>query len=243
MGLQKANPEPVLYSAMGKQKDKMSAEKKTQKIDWKQLGQFIAMLVRLYTVASEYLKKIGHGLEIVEWLDSEGKKYFQQMIVDLGGEFRRYKERSGGILSRFIFSTHKLVVNYKRTIADSVKAGNYDWKNADITDENFPSTENGEREVEMALFHFNKQISSPNAIAEMEKAGYRSATMKELLAFGEKNPELQRQFPIVALGSVVRLFDRRHVGYLHGHGSRRYLHLGYFGNVWDDYSRFLAVSN
>lgn len=141
----------------------------------------------------------------------------------------------------YIVSTHRFKVNYSRSISDSVKAGNYGWKNDDITNQNFPSTESGEKEVDGAIYHFNKTTTSPDVIAEMKRDGYRPATMKELLAFGEQNPELQRQFPIVALGSVARLDGSRHVGCLCGSGSERNLRLSYFGNGWLGHCRFLAV--
>jgi hypothetical protein len=143
----------------------------------------------------------------------------------------------------FIVATFRDQVNYGRSVRDSLKAGKYDWMNDNITDANFPSTESGEREVEYVMFHFAKTMSSEGAIAGMGTENCRPATMKEMLAFGEKHPELQREYPIVALGSVALLFGDRHVGYLGRRGSERGASLIYFGRDWIGCYRFLAVRN
>jgi hypothetical protein len=141
----------------------------------------------------------------------------------------------------FLTSTLKQVVNYDRSIAESLTAGKYNWTNPSITDANFPSKEEGEREVEFGLFHFNKTTKSDDNVAQMKKEGFRPATMKELLAFGEKNPEEQRKYPIIALGSVAELDGDRPVGCLYGGGSGRIVRLGYYDGGWDDDCRFLGV--
>jgi len=143
----------------------------------------------------------------------------------------------------FLAATYKQVVNYDLSVKELLKAGKYDWQNEDITDKNFPSTEKGEKEVEFGMFHFKRGISSEDAIAEMKKAGYRPSTMKELLSFGKNNPDLQRKYPIIALGSVAELGGARHVGFLHGNGSGRDAGPDCFGSGWGDYCRFLAVRN
>ena len=146
--------------------------------------------------------------------------------------------------ANFITATYKQVVNYDLSVKELLKAGKYDWINEDITDKNFPSSENGEKEVEFGMFHFKRGMSSEDAIAEMKKAGYRRpATMKELLSFGKNNPDLQREFPIVALGSVAKLNGHRRVSCLVGDGSGRDAYLDYFDGGWHDIYRFLAVRN
>jgi ABC-type uncharacterized transport system YnjBCD substrate-binding protein len=141
----------------------------------------------------------------------------------------------------FLTSTTKQTVNYNRSITDSLTAGKYDWKNENITDANFPSKEEGEREVEFGLFHFNKTTKSDDNVAQMKKEGFRPATMKELLVFGEKNPEEQRKYPIIALGSVAKLDGYRRVGCLYGGGSGRGVNLDYYDGEWNDDCRFLGV--
>jgi len=73
----------------------------------------------------------------------------------------------------------------------------------------------------------------------------RPATLPELLAFGAKYPDKQKEFPIMALGSVwIDPDGDRRVHSLGWVEGERELHLGWDkpGYVWGDYCRFLAVS-
>jgi hypothetical protein len=148
----------------------------------------------------------------------------------------------------FIVSTKrqifKVVVNYAQSLEEMIKAGEYDWVNNNITSDHFSIKGTGQKEMEIILFHFNRIISSDAAIAEMAKAGYRPVQVEELLALGAKEKELQKQFPIVALGSVWRSSDgNRGVLYLDWGGVERDLNLGLFGSDWDGNYRFAAVRN
>lgn len=133
-----------------------------------------------------------------------------------------------------------LVVDYGRSVKDGVAAGKYDYANDNITEENFPPAEHekGKKEQTFTLYHFGKDVDSDYAIAQMEK---RPATLRELLAFGEAHPELQRDFPIIVLGSVWVDHGRRRLAYLDGCGSGRYLSLSYDGGRWRALCRFLGV--
>lgn len=148
-------------------------------------------------------------------------------------------ERVVDILAEII-----LIVDYTKTI-EQVIAGNYDWKNNDITTKNFPiSTEMIGKKVEVStkLFDFNKDISSEDVISEMDKDGYRPATLMELLVLGCLLSELQRQFPIVALGSVWRDADGDcYVPCLYVDGPEYGLDLPWFGSEWLVNDRFLGV--
>jgi hypothetical protein len=128
------------------------------------------------------------------------------------------------------------------TLTDRIARGRYDWVNSDITEEHFPTSVPADYDVEYKLFHFNHTISSDDAIKEMEKEGFRPGTLVELLALGETNPELQKQFPIVALGSTWQSpRGHRYVPCLYWGGSGRGLGLRWFGIDWVDVCRFLAV--
>ncbi len=137
----------------------------------------------------------------------------------------------------------QLIVDYTMSLSDMVSAGQYDWVNPEITEANFPKTRTGSISLNAELLHFNRTISSENALKEMEKLGFRPATIEELLAFGAKYPELQRQFPIVALGSSCVLGGDRRVPCLDEVGSGRDLDLYWFEDVWYGRYRFLVVRN
>ena len=175
------------------------------------------------------MKYLGAILDLLGKLQGrDGERWYQDLTKFLRGE----------MVSKtisFLTATSKQVVNYDRSIADSLKAGKYDRPNIDITDANFPSTETGERKVEFGVFHFNKDTESDANIAQMEEEGFRPATMKETLAYGEKNPEEQRKYSIIGLGG------NRPVACLCGDGSKRDVLLRYCGGGWHGDCRFLGV--
>lgn len=170
----------------------------------------------------------------------ENKKLSVSQVIEL-------IEKSNVQSEKVINSTNeiKLVIDYTKTVEQVIADSNYDWKNDDITAQHFPVSPEmiGKKaEVSAKLFHFNRGISSDDVISEMDKAGYRPATLMELLVLGFLFPELQRQFPIVALGSVWHdAGDYRLVPYLDVYGYKRELDLSWFGRDWDAPCRFLGV--
>jgi hypothetical protein len=139
-------------------------------------------------------------------------------------------------------NSYPLSVDYGRSVEDGVKAGRYDWANSNITSRNFPTKWKGTAEVTVGLAHFNRYVSTDETLRELDKIGMRPAELHEFLAFGEKYPEVQREFPIVALGSVWqgRLGIRR-VPYLRRDGSMRGLDLYWIVHDWSEVCRFAAV--
>ena len=138
--------------------------------------------------------------------------------------------------------TFPLKVNYDLSVESLVTHGKYDWKNDSITTKNFPTTRKGEADLVLELIHFNKVLTSEEALRELDKTGYRPAELHELLAFGEKYPDIQRQFPVIALGSVWRDWGgARFVPFLGRYGDVRSLFLRYFGHEWGEFCRFAAV--
>jgi hypothetical protein len=126
-----------------------------------------------------------------------------------------------------------------------IAAGHYDWKNDDITAKRFPIVGVGTVELEAKLFHLNRDISSDAAerfIKADDKANpWESAKIEHLLSFGEKFPDEQRKYPIVALGSVAEVGGYRYVSNLFKDDSKRRLDLIWRGLGWGASCRFLAV--
>jgi len=124
-----------------------------------------------------------------------------------------------------------------------IAEGNYDWVNSDITSEHFPIEGEGQVEVELHLIHLNRVATGDEVLTELDKRNLRPATIEDLLALGAIHPDLQRDFPIVAVGSVWRRPDgHRYVPCLCGHwDGRRDLGLDWIGFRWDGDCRFLAV--
>ena len=134
-----------------------------------------------------------------------------------------------------------LSVDYSRSLEVMIAAGHYDWKNDDITAKRFPLKGDGTQQFEAKLFHFNRNVSSEQAVEAIKADGWEPAQIEHLLAFGEKFPEEQRKYPIIALGSVARVGGDRHVPCLSRGGARRRLRLGWWDVDWYDDYRFLAV--
>lgn len=138
---------------------------------------------------------------------------------------------------------YPVVVDYAMSLADMIAAGRYDWTNSDITAGHFPFTGEGKAEVAIELVHFGRVIKDGDeGLRELDKMGLRAATLPELLAFGEKYPDMQRQFPVIAFGSVWQ--DRggfRDVPGLWKGDRKRSLDLRWFGGGWLKNGRFAAV--
>lgn len=149
---------------------------------------------------------------------------------------------SASVVAQAIIDTYHLVVNHGKTLKEMIATGHYDWVNSDITEANFP-LDKGEGIVEMdtEVIHIGRDISSDDALKELDRRGYRAGTAAELLAFGATYPEKQREFPIVALGTVRLLDGYRRVLCLWDDRSERDLGLSWFDVDWDGRSRFLAV--
>ena len=144
----------------------------------------------------------------------------------------------GGVLFDF-------TVDYTRTVAEMVQAGKYDRSSNIITSEHYPIPKNkvGKKENIFAkMFCYNRFMSSKDAIREMKKEGFRPATAHEAMAFSEKNPDLQRQYPIIALGSIWRDNYSHNILFLDGNICERKLIFGdWGGGKWAGYCRFLGV--
>ena len=135
-----------------------------------------------------------------------------------------------------------VTVNYDLSVKDAIAAGKYDWKNDDITTKNFPSKCTGVADMEIILVKFDDTMSSEDVIRELDKKGLRPAALPELLAFGEKYTDVQREFPVIALGSVRQHSDgNRLVPSLFKVASQLCLGLVWFGGKWDSLYRFAAV--
>lgn len=129
-------------------------------------------------------------------------------------------------------------VDYTLTLEKMIAAGNYDWKGEGVTSDKFPINKRKNGNVTINLVHFDREIKPDDAIARLDEMGLRPAEFPELLALGAKLPNLQRDFPIIAMGSV--LFDR-FVPYLDSDGGKRILGREFYGGVWNRTCRFAAV--
>lgn len=101
-------------------------------------------------------------------------------------------------------ATYPLTVNYDLSVEEAVKLGRYDSTSEEITSSHFPTKQRGVAKVVLQLVCFSGPTSIENARRELDEIGMRFAEIHELLAFGEKYPDVQREFPVAALGSEWR---------------------------------------
>jgi hypothetical protein len=139
-----------------------------------------------------------------------------------------------------------ITVDYTKSLEEMIAAGRYDWVNRDITPSRFPIVGTGVAEFETKVFHFDRYISSEDAVTaikadDTQNPWEQPAKIEALLAYGAKNPDEQRQYPIIGLGSVARVRSGRRVPGLGLIDAERDLGLGWWGSDWRAHHRFLAV--
>ncbi len=136
-----------------------------------------------------------------------------------------------------------VLVDYRLTLDQMIEAGRYDWKNSGITS-NFPVNcrRDESADVTMFLVKYDRSMESDDIIKDLDVRNLRAAELPELLALGAQNPDIQREFPIVALGSVwVNYRGHRSVPVLSRKGDARYLDLNNWVSGWHSRARFLAA--
>ena len=137
---------------------------------------------------------------------------------------------------------YSITVDYQMEVEEAIKRGNYDWINPYINSENFPPKGKGTVEVEVELVHFDRYITTNVAVNNLRKMGYRPAGLRELLALGEQSPDIHKEFPVVALGSIWQDANGDpNIPCIYRSGKARNLRLVGYGGGWYARWRFAAV--
>jgi hypothetical protein len=124
---------------------------------------------------------------------------------------------------------------------ERIARGRYGWRHVDLTEDLFPITDDPGGEVRQKLFHFNRSISSEEAIRLIGEDGFEPAKIGDILVFGEHFPEVQRRHPVIGLGSVADVDLKPSVPALWFDGDRRTLDLIWYDGDWHRNYRFLGV--
>lgn len=148
-------------------------------------------------------------------------------------------------IARIIASGMREVVNYARSVADSIVACRFDVV-ATIPEDLFPPQphEQGEREVGYGYVEFDHDATLEEAWAEMERTGQRPPTARETLRFAEKRPDEQGERPIIGAASAPVADGSCRVLSLYGGAGLRALSLYWalpWHLRWALHYRFLAV--
>jgi len=192
-------------------------------------------LITQKKVPSDQLQRLLEGGFLADLLEANGN-----LNRD---EFRQFLKL--GKLHPDLLELSGIVIPEEATIASLKTAGEYDYQSdyakQYITDEHFKVTVTGPRRLYLA--HFNKTVTSQHVEEVVEEMGYKVALVEDLLAVGThpEHRELQRQFPIIALGSSAVVDDERSVPSLNGWSGKRDLNLPWYGPEWNDDCRFLLV--
>lgn len=189
----------------------------------------LGIMFQIWKVLVDEVLSLGGGDEELRRIQTDGnlRRKLAKLIVSAGNAIR---------------NTFHIIVDYSQSLADMIKVGKYDGVNSDITAEHFPINQKEKVELDAELVHYGRNMESDAVIADLDSKGMRPATLPELLAFGAKYPDKQREFPIIALGSVwLYRDDYRYVAYLDRIGSGRRLRLAWYDDVWGVHCRFLAV--
>jgi len=136
-----------------------------------------------------------------------------------------------------------LSVDYSRTLEAMITACGYYWWNSDITAKRFLVRGEGIEQSEAKIFIVDRNMSSALIVEMIKAAGWDPSKVEHLIAFGEKYPEEQRKYPIIALGSVAKIGGYLGAPRLYWAGTGRSLGL-YWWDVdcsWNVGHRFLAV--
>lgn len=144
-------------------------------------------------------------------------------------------------LNKFLTEvTYFITIDYSLNLAQMIAAGKYDYANPDITAAHFPISGSGTVETETVLVHFGRSMNNEAVLAELERRNLEPAKIEEGLAFGAKHPDVQREFPVVCLGSVWQCHGLLYVAVLDLDGTGRRLALNDCDVRWAGDCRFAA---
>lgn len=101
-------------------------------------------------------------------------------------------------------SVISLSTDYVITFEKMLKAGKYDEVSDEIRRRIFPFAGTIRSGTEAELRFFDRPVYFPELRSIFRKSSLRFATFLELLAFGIQYPEPQRQYQIMALGTLYQ---------------------------------------
>ncbi|HRH26457.1 MAG TPA: hypothetical protein PLF31_03255 [Candidatus Paceibacterota bacterium] len=146
-------------------------------------------------------------------------------------------------LSGWSFQAVKITVDCFMSPGMMVVAGEYD--SADVISNNtFEIQRSGARQIEVSLVLPGQELGELTVTSCLDEYSLVPGRIEHLLALGAQHPDIQRKFPIVALGSKTRTGKPR-VGMLKAQEIKRTVYrefkLVHRNMVFPAYSAFLAI--
>lgn len=97
---------------------------------------------------------------------------------------------------------YRIVVQYDQTIESAVRSGGYGWAHSEITSEYFPKTESGRQQLDLVIIPIARHEDVQSLVSGLRGRGYRPASLRELLAFGEQYPDVQKESALIGFGTA-----------------------------------------
>ena len=122
--------------------------------------------------------------------------------------------------------------------------GNYDWISPEIRHASAQGTTMAPRHLGLVLVHYNSTMLTADVMADLARRRLRPAGIEEVLILGAsaKTRDLQRSFPIIALGSQWNSEGGSRVcPLLAGNPSNRQLLVTDVASQWEAPCRFSAI--
>lgn len=102
-----------------------------------------------------------------------------------------------------------VMIDCSLTFAEMVAAGNYDSVDHCVRPENFPVVNSWKKEIGLTLEPLGRVAVVGEVVDRLiRRPDIMPAGPEEILAFGAKFPEIQRRFPVVALGAAPLIQDK-----------------------------------
>ncbi len=139
---------------------------------------------------------------------------------------------------------HELEVDFNMPLDALVAQGRYDIPSRLLEDVSGESKDEGRRILEVRVVHFGRKMSEDEVLVALSKRQLKPACLWVQCAVGAHHGELQRDFPIVALGTSHESIQRGETyPILDEVGGDRTLRFGAppVGEKWSASMRFLAV--
>lgn len=135
-----------------------------------------------------------------------------------------------------------------KSFDDLIREGKYDHINSQINSENFPIEDFSNEDIVLKIIN-TKQLSrgkslvgTDDILSSLKEQNLIPAGIKELLAFGMKYPDIQRQKCIIALGSTIEDDrDNLYAPCLSGHDDERNIGLVWLKGGWNNTDNFAVI--
>ncbi len=137
-----------------------------------------------------------------------------------------------------------VMISRSMPLLDLIACGEYDAVHPKFTIENFPHDQTESETRELHVVAFGVEMRLEEVFTQLEKRELRPATLVELLSIGAEQPNLQRNHPILALGSYCRgLSSSPDYPVLEEIEGQRTLNLRWYNaeNIFEAEDAFLAV--